>query len=392
MKVYNLFIAILLSLVFGTSCTNEEINDFQPNQKLQTKAIEKSIEVSDVAQLISMVEIDDEIMNEVKTGVENSCKYGLDEEYRFADMLNPGESKISRSINIPILIQRMKAKYEELDLEILNSDFFDLLENSELQINWQYSDSWNGLDKPIIVCGSEDEKSVYIFKGDNNEIDTIPFTKEFIQQNTVWVISENSTPYDELPDFYKDEFINKNGVVFLSRYAAKKMACNNRAIGSDSGIYLDKFNALHSYEGGLSAGGPELNFIWCHAGPSLSNVPTGFVNTYRYNMKGSEVGKDIQLDYRIRHFWSENEVENVLVVFDSDGGKDKTTTRNMRYIDLFGKETIVSAKFKDERRDEFVFDKTFTRKQIYEDNYTTSGDLRQYKNSENLFWVTLAVK
>ena len=129
MKVYNLFIAILLSLVFGTSCTNEEINEFQPNQKLQTKAIEKSIEVSDVAQLISMVEIDDEVMNEVKTGVENSCKYGLDEEYRFTDMLNPDESKISRSINIPILIQRMKAKYEELDLETLNSDFFDLLEN-----------------------------------------------------------------------------------------------------------------------------------------------------------------------------------------------------------------------------------------------------------------------
>ena len=91
MKVYNLFIAILLSLVFGTSCTNEEINEFQPNQKLQTK----SIEVSDVAQLISMVEIDDEVMNEVKTGVENSCKYGLDEEYRFTDMLNPDESKIS---------------------------------------------------------------------------------------------------------------------------------------------------------------------------------------------------------------------------------------------------------------------------------------------------------
>lgn len=34
-------------------------------------------------------------------------------------------------------------------------------------------------------------------------------------------------------------------------------------------------------------------------------------------MKGSEVGKEIQLDYRIRNFWPENEVENVLVVFDS---------------------------------------------------------------------------
>ena len=43
MKVYNLFIAILLSLVFGTSCTNEEINEFQPNQKLQTKALKNQL-------------------------------------------------------------------------------------------------------------------------------------------------------------------------------------------------------------------------------------------------------------------------------------------------------------------------------------------------------------
>ena len=108
----------------------------------------------------------------------------------------------------------MKAKYEELDLETLNSDFFDLLENSDLQIYWPYSDNWNGLDKPIIVCGSEDDKLVYIFKGNNNETDTISFTKEFIKQNTVWVISENSTPYDELPNFYKDEFINKDNAKY----------------------------------------------------------------------------------------------------------------------------------------------------------------------------------
>lgn len=392
MKVSNLFFAMLFPLVIVTSCTNEEMNDFQLDKKVQTKAIEKPIEISDVAQLISMIEIDDEVMNEVKTGIENSCKYGLDEEYRFKDMLNPGESKISRSNNIPILIQRMKAKYEELNLTTSNSDFFNFLVNSDLQIYWPYSDNWNGMDKPIIVCGSKDDKLVYIFKGNSNEIDTIPFTKEFVKQNTVWVISENSTPYDELPNFYKDEFINKDGVVFISRYAAVRMSRNNRIIGSDSGIYLDKINALHSYEGGLSAGGPELNFIWCHAGMSISNSPTGFVNTYRYNMKGSEVGKEIQLNYQIRNSWPKNEVENVLVVFDSDGGKNKTTTRNMKFIDLFGKETIVSAKFKYERRDEFIFDKTFTRKQIYEDNYAVSGDLRQYYNSERLFWVTLSVK
>ncbi len=109
-------------------------------------------------------------------------------------------------------------------------------------------------------------------------------------------------------------------------------------------------------------------------------------------MKSSEVGKEIQLDYQIRHFWPENELENVLVVFESDGGKSKTGTRNMKFKDYSGKESIVAAQFNYQKRDDFIFDKVFTRKQIYEDNYVTSGDLRQYKNSDNLFWITLVVK
>ncbi len=389
MKLSNLLSVVLLSLIIGTSCTNEEMIDFQSNQQLQTKAIEKSIEVSNVAQLISMVEIDGEVMNEVKRGVENSCKYGLDEEYRFTDMLNSSESKISRSSNASILVQKMIEKYDELDLTILNSDFFDLLENSDLQIYWPYSDNWNGQDRPVIASGSDDGKSIFVYN--TNGVDTIPFTKEFVKQNTIWVISENSTPYDDLPNFYKDEFVNKDGVVFLSQYAAQKTN-HIRSIGIDGpGVYFDKINCLHSYEGGL-AGGPELNFVWCHAAMSLSNVPTGYVNTFRYNMKSSEVGKEIQLDYQIRHFWPENELENVLVVFESDGGKSKTGTRNMKFKDYSGKESIVAAQFNYQKRDDFIFDKVFTRKQIYEDNYVTSGDLRQYKNSDNLFWITLVVK
>lgn len=39
--------------------------NFNQIKNYRRKQLEKSIEVSDVAQLISMVEIDDEVMNEV---------------------------------------------------------------------------------------------------------------------------------------------------------------------------------------------------------------------------------------------------------------------------------------------------------------------------------------
>lgn len=396
MKVSNLFFAMLFPFVIVTSCTNEEMNDFQLGQRVQTKAIEKPIEISDVAQLISMVEIDDKMMNEVKQGTEYSRKYGLDEECRFTDMIKPEASKVYRSENEFTLIQKMRLAYEKKNSNESSSNFFETLADSDIQIYWPYSENWDYNEKPIIVYGSEDGKFGYLVKKDNNKslIDTIFISDKFLKENTVWVVSMNNTPYEELPDFSNNEFVNKDGVVFLSKYASGEMNRNQISRKNQVGVYLDKIEALQTFEGGL-AGGPEFLFVWCHGGGSMIGpVPSkGFVNTFRYNMSVSEVKHIVQLNYRIRTPWPEVEVTNALVVLEKDGGKDKTGTRDIIYKDMFGKETILPCSFKYEKRDEFVFDKIFEQKKIYgEDNYTVAGELKRYNNKNNDFWVTISVQ
>lgn len=401
MKTFNFLGILIVFFVLGISCTQEEAVDAsQSNMLKQTKSLNASVEVQDVAQLMSSIDIDDKIVDEVKAGVNQSLKYGLDEVYRFTDILNIEESKVYRHSGISSLSQKMEIEYDDYAKQkeisnITSSDFFNLLKNSDIQIYWPYSEIWNGTDKPIIVYGSENNKYAYhpIKKSDNTiVVDTILITKSFLKENVVWVISNNDTPYEELPDFYNGEFVNKDGVFFYSEYAMNVLNKNRDLTTPENGVYLDKIQALQSFEGGL-AGGPELQFYWCHADymPGMA-APIGSYNAFRYNMSSNEVEKEVQLNYRIRPYWPREELTNALVVLEKDGGKDKTGTRELTYR-VNGKDVNVIVSYPYEKHDEFVFKKTFEQSKIYgDDNNAASGELKRYYNDNRDFWITLAVK
>ena len=93
--------AVILFFVMA-SCSNEELDSsFSISLPPSTKSIDHQTELSVTAGLLVSIEIDQEIMNEVKVGVERSLKYGLDEEYRFRDMLKPANSKFCIIRSIP---------------------------------------------------------------------------------------------------------------------------------------------------------------------------------------------------------------------------------------------------------------------------------------------------
>lgn len=402
MKVFNFLGMFILLSVLGMSCTNDEGTDvYQANSAIQTKSFDENVRVQEVAELISSIDIDEQTMNEVKTGVDYSLKYGLDEVCRFTDILNPQESKLFRHSNVSYLSQKMNVEYGDCmelnrvsDMDKMN--FFNMLKNSDIQIYWPYSKLWNGTDKPIVVYGSEDNQYAYHpIKKANNIIvvDTIQVTTEFLKENVVWVISNNDTPYDELPDFCKEEFVNKDGVFFYSQYAVNVLNKSRNLITPESGVYLDKIEALQKFEGGL-AGGPEFQFYWCHADyfPGIMNTPKGSYNAFRYNMSLNEVKQEIQLNYRIRPSWPSDERTNALVVLEKDGGKDRTGTRNITYR-VNGNDVNVIVSFPYEKNDETVFDQIFEQRKIYgDDNLAASGDLKRYYNGDRDFWITIAVK
>ena len=100
MNVFKLCVAIV-SLFTVVSCSNEDLeNVLGPDQNPNTKSVGSIVDNSVVAQLLVSVEIDRAIMNEVKMGIDRSVNYGLDEEFRFTDMLSPSNSKLLYSLPI----------------------------------------------------------------------------------------------------------------------------------------------------------------------------------------------------------------------------------------------------------------------------------------------------
>lgn len=390
------------------SCSNDDLeNASLPDVMSKTKSAENTVELSTVAQLLASIEIDQSVMNEVKAGVQRSRKYGLDEEYRFTDMLKPSLSKIQRSSVSSLLLQKMtdalNVKQEQLKSGISTSDFLNYLSDNDIQIYWPYSKNWDGKTKPVITYLQEDDKNYRVgyLLNEESHIDTINLDKEFVKNNPVWIINRNNTPYNELPDFENGEYVNKDGVFFYSEVAkqwlnkinseARSLSVNVPGEVPGNAVYIGSINSISNHDGAL-ADGPEFDFIWCHQGVpiSLSQSPSPLVNRYRINMSEEEVGSAKQIDLCIQPNWTTQQTTNALIVIEKDGGKDKKGNVTLSY-DYWGKELSTVVSYKYERRDDFVFEKIFKREDIFSDkNKTAEGTWKQYNGDQ--FWVNLPTK
>lgn len=297
MNVFKLCV-VIVSLFAITSCSNEDLENVTvPDQELKTKSVENIVELSTIVQLLASTEIDQAVMDEVKAGVERSLKYGLDEEYRFADMFKPSLSKLHRSSNSSLLIKKMTDTFnlqkKIMKTEMSSFDFFHYLSDNDIQIYWPFSKNWDGHTRPILLCAVDSNKSLkFRLELDGSIVsDTITTTDEFLKNNTVWIVSINKTPYDELPDFENGEYVNKNGVFFYSEIAKEWLNKQNekRRGGENFGSLPVYIGEVTVYEEDGS-GGPEVYFMWGHVSGGVAGVPaTGVVNAYRLNLSKNEV-------------------------------------------------------------------------------------------------------
>lgn len=392
MNVVKLFSSTLI-LLFIVACSNDELENMpQSNLKVGTKAVlDSAVELSVVAQVLASIEIDRTTMSEVKAGVERSLKYGLDEEYRFTDMLRPTLSKLHRSYNKSFLIESMdkglKSSASLLKANQSNTAFFDLLSQNDIQIYWPYSKIWDKSTKPIILYKIEDDNLAYkpvLLMDGTFRIDTIELTVPFLRENTVWIVSENKTKYDELPDFENGEFVNRDGVFFYSEIANEWLKKTNARIGIGSPVYIGSINFWDS--NGLD-GGPEIDFVWGHISEAVGSIPMqGVINRYRVNLSAGEISENKQLNLKIQPSWTTSQKTNALVIIEKDGGKDKKMTRAITYVGLDGKEKNVDISIGYERRDDMIFDRILERKRIFSsENKGSEGDWLQYEGSGMYF-------
>lgn len=387
MRVFR-FSVVLALFCAMISCSNEDLESVAvPNQMPKTKSVENTLELSTVAQLLASIEIDQAVMDEVKAGVERSRKYGLDEEYRFTDMLKPSLSKIQRSVNSSLLLQKMNEEFnlhkDKLKSGMSSSEFFNYLSDNDIQIYWPFSENWDGYTQPVLLYTTDDNASAckICYENEVLKVDTVNITREFLKNNTIWIISINDTPYNELPDFENGEYVNKDGVFFYSEIAKEWLNKSQvRSIVTGDPVHIGKVTVYE--EDGIS-GGPEVYFMWGHAGGGGGLPIQGMISAYRINLTENEIGLTKQINLNIQPNWTTNEKTNALIIIEKDGGKDKTATRDLLYMNPdIQKDVTVSVKFKYERRDEWLYDQILKRDDIFSSaNRGSDGEYKQYHGS-----------
>ena len=390
MKVLK-YIAITAIAGFMASCTNEMmVEDVQtPGLNVTTRGIAGSVGVQEVAELMSVVDIDDAIMQEVKAGVERSMKYGMGKTYRFNDIFNPKESKLVRTLEIThSLSDELRKAYTNIKstgrTTLSDLDFFTALANGILMVRWPYFQNWNGVDEPTIGFASEDELTLYVpeQKQDGSfSIDTIVYSEDYVKNNPIWVIAESDLSYDEIPDFENDEFFNKDSTFFFSKYAVEKMNTGSTKAGR-KGLYIANMQFLEHYEG---FGEGEFDFYW-------QSVPNGVGlsrKIMRYVIDDDNVDEELVPDFYVTA-WDINELDNGLVVLEKDGGKDKTGIQTLRYGANYIPPKRIDVSYPYEKRDEQILNHIWGRSILCseEENTAADGSLKKYYGKDNHFWIT----
>ena len=214
---------------------------------------------SEVAMILSRLDIRTAQMQEVHDAVSSSSGNGYDEEYMMTDLFNsPGSgvgdgpaTKTARSgrYSTPLkdlitdyLAGSMSTKAGAADVQA----YIRTLEESGLQIYWPYSEDWDGQELPIITYdpgyGAESNYGYVISEG--NVVDSVLVDENLARSRPVWVINSN----DDCGFTPMELFATESGT---------------KAPAGTKKLYLEDFTMLRNYDSWF--GGASEFFVKCGA-------------------------------------------------------------------------------------------------------------------------------
>lgn len=378
----NLFATLFVILLI--SCSSE--NNFLPNSDVVTKSTflpERPIELSHIALLLATADINIDAINEVKEVVENSIYYGQDETCRFKDLLMPDSSKIFHTTSKK-LIQKIEDAVNTKEWAFNKENLFDYLSKNNIQIYWPYSERWDSTTRPIVTYYSNDKNKwnygyQQILQTDGTiKIDTIIVDENYFKNNPIWIINQNKTPYEDLPNFQRGEYVNKSGTIFFSEAFKKNQKQTKDIIMLNTSVFIGYVNCLNSSESKWN-GAPELKFTWGHIGYNT----TGAINTLSIQLTLNEIGHAKEINSCIQPSWTTFEKTNSLFIVEEDKGKSKTMTKNLTYWD----DRLIPVSIPYKNNDDILFDQILVRSDIFSDKNKPFGQWKQYHGND--FWFTL---
>lgn len=194
-----LFVAAMLAL---SSCREPMVVD-NPVEVLPPG----SLELDDVARILSRLPMQAENLDEVYQAVHSSSGNGYDEEYMMSDLFTSpgtgvgagGADTRASSYNTPL--RDLFAEYFS-QLAVTKSGspaalWIESLSKSDIQIYWPYSDDWDGHTYPVITFdpgfGAESNYGYEVSVSETglHVVDSIYVDEAVAMSRPVWVINRN---------------------------------------------------------------------------------------------------------------------------------------------------------------------------------------------------------
>ena len=189
------FYLLCLAGLLASSC---EILDDDVDKHASDRA---SVPLSEVAQVLANIPLGTDQMSEVFGAVSSSAENGYDEEYMMYDLFGTpgagvGDDRLPLS-KAPVLsgvpLRDMIADYVKSQAATKSdsgiddpSEWLERLAESDVQIYWPFSESWDGEELPVITFDPEDDSDVnigYRITEDSEgfrRIEEVPFAPQIV--------------------------------------------------------------------------------------------------------------------------------------------------------------------------------------------------------------------
>lgn len=324
----------ILGLLLGLSATTVLVScERSSSDELDDAAL---VSLPELASIFSRLPLEQEHLDEVHVAVTASSTNGYDEEYRMSDLFKaPGsgvgaselETRASadawRNPLRSLLEDYIRSNYAtKADAGFSAEEFISALTESDAQIYWPYSESWDGKSYPVITYDpGADVSSNEGYAMTKNGVEKVMVTEEMAREGNVWVINSNDdSSYTSLEMLRRqDPDWGKGGTIIVTPTKASE---------SDNGV---RTLILKDFE-------MKRNFDCWLAGASEFFVKTGSVEDFKASteaelklyspyitdfmivVKRSQVNQKIPFNAVLVSEWTDQLDKMAFMIVEDDGG------------------------------------------------------------------------
>lgn len=345
-------------------------------ETIENERTTATVELSDVARILTAVEIGQEQLREVHDAVSSSSDNGYDEEYTMSDLFAaPGAgvgddvgtkagteySRPLRSLIEDYLRGQADTKADGgpavradgggrrlwgaeavsggVPSGLSADEYIAALSASDVQIYWPYSEQWDGTTAPVITFDPESETDVntgYAVNADGSLTELV-VDEEMALQRPVWVVNRNDdgdfTSLEMLrrqdPSWGQGGEIVVGGTGAGTRVGAVVPKARSGDDGTLRTLVVKTLKAKRNYDSWF-AGGSEF-FVRCSAVEDFTASTEEEMLQYQpsitdfvVNVKRSEVGKELPFNAILVSNWT-GQLESVAFMITEDDGGTKTS-------------------------------------------------------------------